>query len=173
MILMKQNSNDSRPPPVPRKYRREYVGNVLHNKTGLKKLKKDIEQIMESIDEIKQATFAGEYKFDNHVTAFVNWIDNCLQASEIKTLQTSNNNWNKKNLMYFFGMDKNKSIIRSISEANSEDVSILFFDPKIMAENILWEQEDVPMGLATKAAHYLNKRIIRDIMEKIDEIVTS
>ena len=170
---MKRNSNGSRPPPVPRKYRREYVGNILHNETDLQKLKEDIDQIMESIDEIKQATFAGEYKFDDHVTAFVNWIDNCLQTSERKSLQTSNNNWNKENLMYFFGMDKNKSIIRLIPETNSGTDSILFFDPKIMADNIQWEQEDVPMGLAIKAAHYLNKRIIRDIMEKIDEIVRS
>jgi len=149
------------------------VGNVLHDGTDLQKLKEDIDQIMESIDEIKQATFAGEYKFDNHVIAFVDWIDNGLQTNERRILQTSVNNWNKENLMYFFGMDKNKSVIRLIPETNSGTEGIYFFDPKIISDAILWEQEDVPMGLAIKAAHYLNKRIIRDIMEKIDEIVTS
>ncbi len=143
-----------------------------HEETNLQKLKEDIDRIQESIDEIKQATFAGEYKYDNHVIAFVDWIDNGLQTNERRILQTSNNNWNKENLMYFFGKDENKSVVSLIPETNSGTESIYFFDPKIMSDTIQWEQKDVPMGLAIKAAHYLNKRIIRDIMEKIDEIVT-
>ncbi len=173
---MNTGKDDNRPPPVPNKYRQERVGPDGTRNSDLNKLRNDIEQLHCSIDEIKQATFAGEYRFDSHAINLAEWIEETLGSKDLAIIQVTVPRWNNEALVHFFGEQETEFMKeespRMLDFITTETEGLCFFDYEKFPGHINWHEDDVPEPMAIRAAHWLNRNLVLDLWEDVDELVT-
>ena len=168
--------NNNRPPPVPDEYRRERINPGRTQNSDLKKIRDDIEQLRCSVDEIKQATCAGEYRFDSHAINLAEWIEETLGSKDLAMVQVTIPHWNDKALVHFFGEQETKWMkeenILMLDFITTETEGLYFFDYEKLPGHINWHEDDVPELMAMRAAHWLNQSLVLDLWEKVDDYVT-
>ena len=164
--------NSNHPPPVPDEYRRERINPGRTQNSDLKKIRDDIEQLRCSVDEIKQATFAGEYRFDSHAINLAEWIEEKLGSKDLAMVQVTIPHWNDKALVHFFGEQETKWMkeenILMLDFITTETEGLYFFDYEKLPGHINWHEDDVPELMAMRAAHWLNQSLVLDLWEKVD-----
>ena len=148
----------------------------MNPEKGLLELKKDVESIKKALDEIKQATFAGEYKFEEEMFGLVTWIDEQLCHQERTRMQVVIQEWDRDTMVQFLG-EKGRKFIEECSQGLEfvieQTEGLCLFDPQKISELVLFEGNDVSMLIAELAAHWLNNRIVLSLWEGIDELVTA
>ena len=149
---------------------------IMNPEKGLLELKKDVESIKKALDEIKQATFAGEYKFEAEMFELVTWIDEQLSHRERARIQVVIQEWDRDTMAQFLG-EKGRKFIEECSQGlefvMEQTEGLCLFDPQKISELVLFEGNDVSMLMAELAAHWLNNRIVLSLWEGIDELVTA
>jgi len=149
---------------------------IMNPEKGLLELKKDVESIKKALDEIKQATFAGEYKFEEEMFGLVTWIDEQLSHQERTRMQVVIQEWDRDTMAQFLG-EKGRKFIEECSQGLEfvieQTEGLCLFDPQKISELVLFEGNDVSMLIAELAAHWLNNRIVLSLWEGIDELVTA
>ena len=148
---------------------------IVNPEKGLLELKKDVESIKKALDEIKQATFAGEYKFEQEMFGLVTWIDEDLSHQERSKMQVVIQEWDRETMAYFLG-EKGRKFIEECSQGlefvMEQTEGLCLFDTQKISEQVLFEGNDVSMQIAELAAHWLNNRIVLTMWDNIDEIFT-
>ena len=148
----------------------------MNPEKGLLELKKDVESIKKALDEIKQATFAGEYKFEEEMFGLVTWIDEQLSHQERTRMQVVIQEWDRDTMAQFLG-EKGRKFIEECSQGLEfvieQTEGLCLFDPQKISELVQFEGNDVSMLIAELAAHWLNNRIVLSLWEGIDELVTA
>ena len=149
---------------------------IMNPEKGLLELKNDVEIIKKALDEIKQATFAGEYKFEEEMFGLVTWIDEQLSHQERTRMQVVIQEWDRDTMAQFLG-EKGRKFIEECSQGLEfvieQTEGLCLFDPQKISELVLFEGNDVSMLMAELAAHWLNNRIVLSLWEGIDELVTA
>jgi hypothetical protein len=172
---MNPGKDDNRPPPVPDKYRRERISPGWTRNSDLEKIRDGIEQVNSSLDEIKQATFAGEYRFDRHAINLAEWIEEILGSKDLARIQVTVPRWNHEALVHFFGerevewMKEENSLMLEFITTETE--GLCFFDYGKFPDYINWEDDDVPELMAKRTAHWLNRSLVLNLGEGLDELV--
>ena len=148
----------------------------MNPEKGLLELKNDVEIIKKALDEIKQATFAGEYKFEKEMFGLVTWIDEQLSHRERARIQVVIQEWDRDTMAQFLG-EKGRKFIEECSQGlefvMEQTEGLCLFDPQKISEQVTFEGNDVSMLIAELAAHWLNNRIVLSLWEGIDELVTA
>ena len=147
----------------------------MNSEEGLLELKKDVESIKKALDEIKQATFAGEYKFEEEMFRLVTWIDEQLTHQEREKMQIVIQEWDRDTMTQFLGKKGRKFIEecpQGLEFVMEQTEGLCLFDPQKISEQVMFEGKDVSMPLAELAAHWLNNRIVLTTWDNIDEIFT-
>ena len=145
---------------------------IMNPEKGLLELKKDIESIKKALDEIKQATFAGEYKFEAEMFELVTWIDEQLSHRERARIQVVIQEWDRDTMAQFLGEKFIEDGPFGLEFVMEQTEGLCLFDPQKISELVLFEGNDVSMLIAELAAHWLNNRIVLTMWDKIDEIYT-
>ena len=173
---MNTGKDNNRPPPVPDEYRRERINPGRTQNSDLKKIRDDIEQLRCSVDEIKQATFAGEYRFDSHAINLAEWIEEKLGSKDLAMVQETIPHWNDKALVHFFGEQETKWMkeenILMLDFITTETEGLYFFDYEKFPGHLNWYDDDVPELMAMRAAHWLNQSLVLGLWKEIDDYVT-
>ena len=148
---------------------------IIDPEKFLLELKKDVETIKKTLDEIKQAPFAGEYNFEKVVFGLVTWIDRDLSHQERSNMQVIIQKWDSENMAYFLG-EKGRKFIEEYSQGlefiMERTEGLCLFDYQKISEQVLFEGNEVSIQMAELAAQWLNNRIVLTAWDHIDEIFT-
>ena len=150
---------------------------MREDEDGLGEIRDELEGMRRALDEIKQATSAGEYKFDSHILNCVDWIDRNLRPQDRARMLVLIEEWDEETLIHFLGEEElefmEDECPLALEFIMNQTEGLCLFEPQRIPENIQWEGEDVPELMAVRTAHWLNKRIILSLWEELDELVTA
>ena len=173
---MNTGKDDNRPPPVPDKYRQERVGPDWTRNSDLKKIWDEFERLHHSLDEIKQATFAGEYHFEQYATTLADWIEETLGTRELAAIQVLVPRWGPEALAHFFSeRDEewlSKDDFRMLDFIVTETEGLCFLDYERFPGVIDWDDDGVPESMAKRAAHRLNRNLVHKLWEVRNGLIT-
>ena len=137
-------------------------------------LKKDIKEMRKAIDEMKNFAIDEVSRFDSPESGLVKWIDR-LQPHRRAEFQSEVKYWDDENMRYFLGeiVDHVNDESDMLEFIKTETDGLCFFDHHKIHERVYLDNYKLPNQLVERAAHVLNRRIILNLGEQVNELVTA
>ena len=142
--------------------------------SDLKDLKDDIKEMRRSIDEMKHFAIDEESRFDSPESGLIKWIDR-LQPHKRAEFQSEVKYWDDENMRYFLGeiVDLVNEETGMLEFIRTETDGLCFFDHQKIHERVYLDNCKLPNQLVEQTAHMLNRRIILNLGEQMNELVTA